>query len=130
MAGRFWGVNINQEDNYNDYPKENCTPNEQVSCRDLLARWLINMLITFVVLIILAVVVTYFGHNFTLETSRIYFITLLITLTIITAGFSILFCKRSIKPAHNSNQLHGTSHSYSSCESANATAISVADDIV
>ena len=129
MAGRFWGVNLNQEDDY-DYPKENCTPNEQVSCRDLLARWSVNMLITFVVLIILAVVVTYFGHGFTLETSRIYFITLLITLMIITVAFSILFCKRSTKPAHNSNQLYGTSNSYSSCESANPTHLSVADDIV
>ncbi len=82
MAGRLWAVSaaaISQQDSYNYdgeyYGDVHCSsPRSERTCGQIIRKWAVNLIITAVVLTLLAVLVTYFGQNFTIELqSHLYF---------------------------------------------------------
>ena len=90
-AASLWGVTTggirgNDDDSCN-------TPVVQhFEWSQICQRWAINTLIAVIVLTLLTLLVTYFGHTFSLENNRLYFLILLISLFAIGFVISALFC--------------------------------------
>jgi hypothetical protein len=101
-AAPLWGVTTSalRSNSLDDpYGDNNCSsPVERLSWSQICQRWTINIIISVIVLTLLTLFVTYFGHTFSLENNRTYFIILLLSLFAITIAISLLFCKNRKKP--------------------------------
>lgn len=90
-AASLWGVTTGGIRGGDD--EERCSPVvRHFEWSQICQRWAINTLIAVIVLTLLTLLVTYFGHTFTLESNRTYFLILLVSLFAITFIISALFC--------------------------------------
>jgi len=136
-AAPLWGVTtqaIRSDSLYDDgYGDMSCSaPVERLSWSQICQRWAINIIIAVIVLTLLALLVTYFGHTFSLENNRIYFIILLLSLFAITIAISLLFCKNRRKPIRKKTNEINTNEQQGVVDvntRENVSAISVAVDL-
>ena len=95
MAAALWGVTTG---GIRGNDEERCSPEIQhFEWAQICQRWAINTLIAVIVLTLLTLLVTYFGHTFTLESNRTYFLILLVSLFAVAFIISALFCTNKRK---------------------------------
>jgi hypothetical protein len=90
MAASLWGVTAGLRSGGDD--DSNSPVVQHFEWSQICQRWAINTIIAVIVLTLLTLLVTYFGHTFSLENNRMYFIVLLVSLFAIAFIISALFC--------------------------------------